>query len=204
MSDDPFPPSKRGTNPRSLANLIPPAAKGEPSRNPKGNNGRVRGEIVAAFLAEVDSTPIGIELMKKVGCPDGSRIKALLHREWLAGMGKSEPARKTLIEYAAGRAPEAPESLVDIPDGVSTEGRPLLDIIADVYRSRLVNGQLKEGELHKLTDLVLSIDQAKIALVFKLLGKDPGKNAEEILALVDRSPAALAADAATPPPEPTP
>ena len=103
MSDDsPFPPSKRGKNPRSLGNLRP-GVKGEPSRNPAGNNGRTRAETVANFLEETDDTAMGKTLLEKVGCPGGTRIRGLLHREWLAGMGKSDLARKTLIEQYAGR-----------------------------------------------------------------------------------------------------
>ena len=107
MSDDaekpsPFPPSKSGKNPRSLANLRPGVA-GEPPRNPEGHNGRTRAETVAKFLEETDDTAMGKALLEKVGCPGGTRIRGLLHREWLAAMGKSDLARKTLIEQYAGR-----------------------------------------------------------------------------------------------------
>jgi hypothetical protein len=102
MADDsPFPPSKRGTNPKSLGNLRP-GTKGE-VRNPAGNNGRTRAETVAKFLEETDDTAMGKALLEKVGCPGGTRIRGLLHREWLAGMVKSDLARKTLIEQYAGR-----------------------------------------------------------------------------------------------------
>jgi len=110
MSDDsPFPPNKRGTNPRSLANLRP-RHKGDPSPNKTGYNGRNRADRVAAFLEEVDDTTIGKRLQATIGCPGVSRIYALLHREWLRGMGKSEIASKTLIEQWAGR----PKQQVDL------------------------------------------------------------------------------------------
>jgi len=103
MSDDsPFPPEKRVMNANSLANLRP-HRKGEPSPNKTGFNGRTRSEVIAAFLEEKDDTPLGKSLMAKVGCPDGSRIRGLLHREWLAGMGKSDMARKTMIEQYGGK-----------------------------------------------------------------------------------------------------
>ena len=103
MSDDsPVTPSKRGTNPRSLGNLRP-GVRGEAPRNPEGNNGRTRADTVAAFLEETDDTAMGKALLEKVGCPGGTRIRGLLHREWLAGMGRSDLARKTLIEQYAGR-----------------------------------------------------------------------------------------------------
>jgi|GEM_PF-3200988 hypothetical protein len=103
MADDsPFPPSKRGKNPRSLGNLRP-RRKGDPPLNPTGSNGRQRSEVIAAFLEEKDDTPIGKALMAKVGCPDGTRIRGLLYREWLAGMGKSDMARKTLLEQYGGK-----------------------------------------------------------------------------------------------------
>jgi hypothetical protein len=104
MADDsPFPPSKRGTHPNSLANLRP-ARAGEPGKNKTGFNGRTRAETVAKFLEETDDTDMGKALLAKVGCSGGTRIRGLLHREWLAGMGKSDLARKTLIEQYAGKA----------------------------------------------------------------------------------------------------
>jgi hypothetical protein len=107
MAEDfPFPPNKRGTNPKSLANLRP-RHKGDPSPNKTGYNGRNRADRVAAFLEEVDQTPIGKSLMAKVGCPGVSRIEAVLHREWLAAMGKSDLARKGLREAYAGRPHQA-------------------------------------------------------------------------------------------------
>jgi hypothetical protein len=110
MSDNPpFPPSKSGVNPRSLANLRP-CKKGDPSPNKTGANGRTRGEKVAAFLDEVDDTTLGKSLQAKIGCPGVSRIEAVLHREWLAAMGKSDLARKGLREAYAGK----PHQAVDI------------------------------------------------------------------------------------------
>jgi hypothetical protein len=107
MSDDsPFPPNKRGTNPKSLANLRP-RHKGDPSPNTTGYNGRNRADKLAAFLEEVDQTPIGKSLMAKVGCPGVSRIEAIWHREWLAGMGKSDLARRGLREAYSGRPHQA-------------------------------------------------------------------------------------------------
>jgi hypothetical protein len=107
VSDNsPFPPDKRGINPRSLANLRP-HRKGDPPLNKTGYNGRNRADRVAAFLEEVDQTPIGKSLMAKVGCPGVSRIQAVLHREWLAAMGKSDLARKGLREAYAGRPHQA-------------------------------------------------------------------------------------------------
>jgi len=112
MADNPsspFPPSKSGVNPRSLANLRP-CKKGDPSPNKTGFNGRTRGEKVAAFLDEVDDTTLGKSLQAKIGCPGVSRIQAVLHREWLAAMGKSDLARKGLREAYAGR----PHQAVDV------------------------------------------------------------------------------------------
>ena len=98
-------------------------------------------------------------------------------------------AAKLIFSYDFGRPREEPEAPIPVPAGIATEGRPLLDILADMYRERLIAGELSQSELDKLTSLVLSIDQAKIALVFKLLGKDPGKDAEDILRLIDKLPA---------------
>lgn len=105
MADDsPFPPDKRGKNPASLGNLRP-AQKGEPSRNPSGKNGRTRAETVANFLDDPEDTDIGKTLIRKLGLPENTpRIIAVLHRELLAALGKSDLARKTLIEQYGGKA----------------------------------------------------------------------------------------------------
>ena len=141
MSDDsPFPPDKRGTNPRSLANLKP-RRKGDPSPNKTGFNGRTRAERVAAFLEEVDDTPIGKSLMAKVGCPGVSRIEAVLHREWLAAMGKSDLARKGLREAYAGK----PRQAVDLesPDGSMSPLGP--DSVAAALRTAIEEKRRAQG-----------------------------------------------------------
>ena len=102
-NDSPFPPSKRGTNPRSLANLRP-GVKGEPSRNPEGHNGRTRAELVAKFLEAPEDSELGKKLVAKLGLPaDTPRIIAILQREVLAAYGKSDLARKGLREQYAGK-----------------------------------------------------------------------------------------------------
>ena len=124
MADNsPFPPSKRGTNPRSLANLKP-RHKGDPSPNKTGFNGRTRGELLAAFLEEVDDTSIGKAVMAKIGCPGATRIEAILHREWLRGMGKSEQASKVLIEQWAGRPKQQLEVMGEGGGPLTTVTRP--------------------------------------------------------------------------------
>jgi hypothetical protein len=126
MSDDsPFPPSKSGKNPNSLANLRP-ARKGDPSPNPTGKNGRTRSEVVAAFLEEVDDTELGKALQAKIGCPGVSRIHAVLHREWLAAMGKSDLARKGLRESYAGK-PRVPVEMTGA-DGAVLGGVMLVPV----------------------------------------------------------------------------
>jgi hypothetical protein len=104
MSDDsPFPPNKSGKHPNSRANLRP-SKPGEPSRNPAGNNGRTRSELVAAFLDAPDDTPVGKAMLKKLGLPENTpRIQAVLQREYLAALGKSDMARRGLREQYAGK-----------------------------------------------------------------------------------------------------
>jgi hypothetical protein len=95
---------KRAMHPNSLANLIK-SKPGDPSRNPLGHNGRHRSEYVAAFLEEPDDTELGKKLVQDFGMPAGTpRIVALLQRDFLAGMGRAESARRLLIEQYAGKA----------------------------------------------------------------------------------------------------
>lgn len=104
MADDsPFPPSKRGTNPRSLGNLRP-GVKGQATLNPEGHNGRTRGERVAKILEGPAVTDLELTMVRKLGLPDDTPlIVALVHREVMAGFGKSDLARKGLREQYAGR-----------------------------------------------------------------------------------------------------
>jgi hypothetical protein len=117
MSDDsPTPPSKRGTNPRSLGNLRP-AVKGEPGRNQTGNNGRTRGERVAKILDAPAITTIELAMVRKLGLPDNTpMIDALVHREIVAGLGKSDLARKGLREQYAGK----PRQQMDLSSGAGS------------------------------------------------------------------------------------
>lgn len=135
---------------------------------------------------------------------DGELIKVA------SGRDSTEAAK--FLYGLVGLKPLAPgEQPVRVPDGITVGNRPLLDVISDLVRHRLVSGEMTENELMKWTDTFLSIDQAKIALVFKLLGKDPGKDAEDILRLIDKLPAkqdeaqtVVAAPSAMPPEEPKP
>ena len=113
---------------------------------------------------------------------DGTPIKVA------SGRDSTEAAR--FIFGLVGLKPlGAGEQPVRVPSSIEVGTRPLLDVICELVRHRLVSGQMTENELMKWTDTFLSIDQAKIALVFKLLGKDPGKDAEDILRLIDKLPA---------------
>jgi hypothetical protein len=111
MADDsPFPPDKRGTNSRSLANLRP-RKPGDPPLNPEGHNGRTRAERVAKILEAPAATGKELEMVRKLGLPDDTpMIDAILHCEILAGLGKSDLARKGLREQFAGR----PRQQVDL------------------------------------------------------------------------------------------
>ena len=133
MSDSPFPPDKRGKNPRSLANLRKPFGKGE-CHNPEGKNGRTRAEFVAAFLERADDTAIGKAMIRKLGLPeDTPRIAAILQRDFIAGLGKSEQARKGLREAYAGR----PKQQVDLSseDGSMSPMGP--DSVVDSLRAAI-------------------------------------------------------------------
>jgi hypothetical protein len=91
------------SSPPKYHNLKPQRA-GEPNHNPSGKNGRMRRDIIAAFLDETDATALGQALIKKIGCsPETSRIYALLHRTWIAAMSRSDHARKVLLEQYAGK-----------------------------------------------------------------------------------------------------
>ena len=134
MADDSSPPpSKRGTNPRSLGNLRP-SVKGEPSRNPEGHNGRTRAERVAKILDGKAATEIELAMVRKLGLPDDTPlIDALVHREVLAGLGKSDLARKGLREQYAGR----PKQQVDLSSEDGTMSPAKADAVAETAIAQL-------------------------------------------------------------------
>lgn len=149
MADDfdpanPFPPSKRGTNPRSLAALKKYERKlGDPPLNPKGNNGRARAERVAAILEGGAVTDLERKMIAKLQLPPGTPlIDALVHRDVIAGLGSSDAARKGLREAYAGR-PHTPvdvtsggKSLADERQPTTAETRQELDRVAAAIRAR--------------------------------------------------------------------
>lgn len=82
------------------------------------------------------------------------------------------------------REAEAAARKVNVPEGVKIDGRPMIDVMTDIYRFRLVAGDVTTTELGRMTDQFLSIDHAKVALILKLLGPNvAGKTSEEIEAL---------------------
>lgn len=97
----------------------------------------------------------------------------------------SVEAAKVLLQYLWGKPREQPDAPVQPPMEV-TEGMSLLDIAVATYRWRLLNGQMPVSEFHDMVKTIMSIDQAKVALVLKLMGKDSGKDAEEILRMLDK------------------
>lgn len=110
---------------------------------------------------------------------DGRPIKVASGRD-------STEASKFLCGLIGLRPLLAGDEKISIPAEVETKDRSLIDIIADTYRHMLVRGKLTRDELHELTKSVLSIDQTKIALVLKLLGKNAaGKSPEEIQRMID-------------------
>ena len=132
------PPSKRGTNPRSLANLHPQKA-GEPGPNPTGKNGRTRGEYVAKFLDAPADTEIELQLVRKLGLPDDTpRIDVILRREFIASLGRSERGRQGLREQYAGK----PRQQMDL----SSEDGSMSPIAIDVVFSKTPTEQPPEDE----------------------------------------------------------
>lgn len=113
---------------------------------------------------------------------DGSLIKV--------ADGKSSTKAAEFICGLIGLGPlKAGDEPVRMPPELQTEGRPILDIIADVYRHRLVSGQLSTNELARLTEIFVSADKTNLHLVLALLGKNvAGKTPEDIRRLINGDP----------------
>lgn len=133
---DPTTPDRPATKAERLAKRMAnlrPAKRGE-VRNPTGKNGRTRSELIAAFLEKADDTELGRNMAKKLGLPaDSPRIVVVLQRLYTMGLGKSEPALKTLAEFFGGK----PRQQVDLSseDGsMSPLGR---DSLGDALRAAI-------------------------------------------------------------------
>ena len=114
---------------------------------------------------------------------DGTPIKVASSRD-------STEAAKFLFGLIGLRPLAAGDDAVALPPDLDrSPGRSLLDIAADVYRHRLVSGQMTEGEFADMVKILLSVDQAKMALLLKLMGKSiAGKTWEEAQELLHGTP----------------
>jgi hypothetical protein len=177
---------------------IPTTGMANPSPNVAtrfrpGQSGNRRGPQQTRFIREIlrerdpDGQPMREQIVRHLIEVATRWNVIVLGRDMeVASARDSVEAAKLLLSYDVGKPRDMPDPLVVVPPDVETEGRPLLDIIVDVYRSLLVNGELTEGGLNKLTGMILSVDQAKIALALKLMGKNvAGKDPQEIQALLN-------------------
>lgn len=119
MSDD-SPKPERKPNP-GWANLRPPIQKGE-VRNPKGNNGRVRAEVVAAFLEESTETD-----------PNVCKGRKVLEKTYAQALKGNVQAQKLLIEHWKGK----PKQQLDLSseDGSMSPMGP--DTVGDAIRDAI-------------------------------------------------------------------
>jgi len=168
---------------KRMANLLPPIKPGE-SRNKSGSNGRTQHAALVRWLEEKSN--------------DGTltRIERVWQASYLAALKGAAIDRRTLIEQHGGKPREVESAKIVIPVGCDTS-RSLLDIVADVYRARLVDGQMGESEFAEMARLMLSVDQVKLALLLKLLGKDTsGKTPDQVLAMLNSEPAKISTEPA--------
>lgn len=190
-----------------MSNFSPsPATRFKPGNSPKGRPNRA---WMRKILAERDSEEGKTEAEKifrhqlevaqswevrVVGRDgDGELIKV--------ADGKASTKAAEFVFGLVGLRQIGPgEDLVKIPDDIALGNRPLLDVISDLVRYRLVSGKMTENELQKWTSTFLSIDKVKLQLVLALLGKNAqGKTPEEIQAMVDGVEPAPQVEAAAPP-----
>ena len=176
-----------------MSNPAPsPATRFKPGYSPKGRPNRAwmrkilaerdteegRTEAEKIFRHQVEAAQSWeVRVVGRDG--DGELLKVASSRD-------STEAAKFVFGLVGLRQLGPGEDLVKIPDGVMVAGRPMLDIVSDIVRNRLVSGQMTENELAKWTDTFLSIDSLKVSLVLKMLGKNAaGKTPEEIQRMID-------------------
>lgn len=107
---------------------------------------------------------------------DGELLKRISSRESLEAI-------KTLWLYDIGKPREVEGPKIQLPEGLIRDSMSLVDIAAAVYRWRLTSGQMGEAEFAEMVKLMLSVDQVKLQLLLRLLGKDSGSlSPDEVLA----------------------
>jgi hypothetical protein len=110
---------------------------------------------------------------------DGELLKRISSRESLEAI-------KTLWLYDIGKPRETEGPRIQLPEGLIHDGMSLVDIAVTVYRWRLASGQMGEVEFAEMVKLMLGVDQARLALLLKLLGKDTsGKTPDQVLAMLN-------------------
>lgn len=144
----------------------------------KGDDSLQHRERVFRHLIEVATS---WEIIVKGRSTSGDPIEVASGRD-------SVEAAKIILGYDVG-LPKKLEAPITVPDGMLTEGRSLLDLVAEIYRHRLVSGEMGEEEFGGMVKSLLSFDQAKMQLLLKLLGKSiAGRTWEEAQALLHGQP----------------
>jgi hypothetical protein len=154
--------------------------------NERDGEGREHRERVFRHLIEVATS---WEVIIKGRDPSGDPIEVASARD-------AVEAAKLILGYDVG-LPKKLEAPITVPDGLATDGRSLLEIVASIYRHRLVSGEMGESEFADMVKGMLSFDQAKVALILKLMGKNiAGKDPAEIQALLagEKLPATISAE----------
>ena len=169
--EDTVPATGQGTEPeqdsseaaraRRLANLRPPFKKGE-TGNPRGVNGRDKANEIVRFLEEPFDG-------------DKTRFRRLLEAAFdraVSGDRGSDQTIKTLVEYYAGR-PKVQKDAVELPPNIDTN-RTTLEVALDIYRERLLHGELGEDELLSVVQLLVGAEKAEAEMIARILGDRKG------------------------------
>lgn len=98
----------------------------------------------------------------------------------------SVKACEVLWSYALGKPMTG--GTVSVPPGIDPTNRETLEIIMEVYRHRLIAGELGEAEFSELGKLLMGAEKAEAELIARILGDRKGISK----ALRDRAEALLA------------
>lgn len=148
----------KGTNPRP---------KGRPNRawirkivNESNPDGQTEREQILRHQIEVAKS-WDVKIVGRDS--DGAPIKVASGRD-------STEAAKFIYGLIGLRPLQQGDDQVGLPPGLVTEGRSLLAIAMDIYRHRLMTGQMTDAELSDMVRTLLAAEKDKALLFLKALG----------------------------------
>jgi hypothetical protein len=101
-----------------------------------------------------------------------TRFRRLMEVGYLRALKGADIPWKMFVEQHEGKA-RTPRDIVSVPPNVDTN-RATLDVALDIYRERLLRGELGEDELLSVVQLLVGAEKAEAEMIARILGDQKG------------------------------